>query len=280
VKMSTQEVTLGDVVIGNNLSKTFTITNVSSSLTLNFTAPQALAGPNPSDFSISGCTGSLAPKTSCTETATFTPIASGDREALTWIYDNGGPSPQYIYLIGVGIRSATSDQLTVAASPSADGTVSPVSGTYYAPGTAVNLAATPKSGYYFKDWTGPGASAVANTSSANTTITMNAPESVTANFLVIPSYVVTVNTDDTSGVASNCPADGPSGGSGSNCSLRDALAAGAATGMGMGNISFDGTVFNAKKSTAENTITVTSVETLNLPPIQRSTGGRPVAEQH
>ena len=129
----------------------------------------------------------------------------------------------------------------------------------------VDLTAIANAGDYFAGWTGPGASAIANTNSASTTITMNAPESVTANFLAIPSYVVTVNTDDTSGVASNCPADGPSGGSGTNCSLRDALAAGAATGMGMGNISFDGTVFNAKKSTAQNTITLTSFETLNIP---------------
>ena len=263
VKISTAELPLANVTIGNTLSKTFTIMNVSSTLTLNFTAPQVLAGPDSGDFSVSGCTGSLAPGASCTEAATFTPSATGDRDALAWIYDNGGPSPQYIYLVGVGIRSATSDQLTVAASPSADGTVSPVSGTYYAPGTVVNLTATPKSGYYFTGWTGPGASAIANMSNASTTITMNAPESVTANFLVIPSYVVTVNTDDANGVASNCPAGGPSAGSGTNCSLRDALTAAAVTGMG--NISFDGTVFNAKKSTAQNTITLTSLETLNIP---------------
>ena len=221
---------------------------------------------------LSGCTGSLAPGASCRETATFTPSASGGRVALVWIYDNGGPSPQYVFLAGVGTRETSSPayQLTVSANPSADGTVSPASGTYYGPGTVMNLAATPKGGYYFKDWNGPGASAVANTSSANTTITMNASESVTANFLVIPSYVVTVNSDDASGVASNCPAGGPSGGSGTNCSLRDALAA--AAGTGIGNISFDGTVFNAKKSTAQNTISLSSIDSLNIPSNTTITG--------
>jgi hypothetical protein len=69
-------------------------------------------------------------------------------------------------------------QLTTAASPSADGSVTPASGTYYPSGTVVNLTATPNSGYSFSSWTG----SVASTGSASTTITMSAPQSVTANF--------------------------------------------------------------------------------------------------
>jgi len=42
----------------------------------------------------------------------------------------------------------------------------------------VNLSATPNSGYTFSSWTGN----VANASSASTTVTMNAPQSVVANF--------------------------------------------------------------------------------------------------
>ncbi len=49
----------------------------------------------------------------------------------------------------------------------------------------------------------------------------------------IPSFVVTTATDTTAGVAANCP--------GSNCSLRDALAA--ASQAGAGNITFDPTAF-------------------------------------
>jgi len=72
----------------------------------------------------------------------------------------------------------TSYQLTTAANPSVDGTVTPTSGTYYAAGTVVNLTATPNSGYNFTNWTG----SVAGAASASTTITMNAAQSVTANF--------------------------------------------------------------------------------------------------
>ncbi len=75
----------------------------------------------------------------------------------------------------------TSYQLTTAASPSADGSATPTSGSYYAAGTVVNLTATPNSGYNFTNWTG----SVASTGSASTTVTMNAPESVTANFSAV-----------------------------------------------------------------------------------------------
>jgi hypothetical protein len=75
----------------------------------------------------------------------------------------------------------TSYQLTTAANPSPDGTVAPPLGTYYAAGTVVNLTATPNSGYSFTNWTG----SVASTGSASTTVTMNAAQSVTANFSAV-----------------------------------------------------------------------------------------------
>ena len=82
----------------------------------------------------------------------------------------------------------TSYLLTTAASPSADGTVTPASGSYYASGTAVDLTATANSGFKFATWTG----SVAGASSASTTITMTAPESVTANFIVATAPVATL----------------------------------------------------------------------------------------
>lgn len=66
------------------------------------------------------------------------------------------------------------------------------------------------------------------------------------------SFVVTTLTDDVSGVPGNCPAGGPSGGSGQDCSLRDvvsavdALAAGSSASItfasGLGSISTPGTI--------------------------------------
>ena len=73
----------------------------------------------------------------------------------------------------------TSYLLTTAANPTNEGTVTPPSGNYYAPNTVVNLTATANANYAFSNWTG----AVANPNSPSTTVTMNGPQSVTANFV-------------------------------------------------------------------------------------------------
>jgi hypothetical protein len=80
----------------------------------------------------------------------------------------------------------TQYQLTIAASPGAGGTVTPASGTYYNAGAAAALTATANSGYSFSGWTG----AVANTSSASTTVTMSGPESITANFSLLTGITI------------------------------------------------------------------------------------------
>jgi subtilase family serine protease len=72
----------------------------------------------------------------------------------------------------------TQYQLTVAASPSAGGAVIPSSPSYYSAGATAAVSATANTGYSFVNWSGP----VTNTNSPSTTITMSAPESVTANF--------------------------------------------------------------------------------------------------
>ncbi len=68
--------------------------------------------------------------------------------------------------------------LTITSSPVAGGTVTPANGSSYAPGAVVSITATPATGYQFTGWTGP----VASASSASTTVTMSAAETVTANF--------------------------------------------------------------------------------------------------
>ncbi|MDR3763859.1 MAG: hypothetical protein P4M01_07160 [Acidobacteriota bacterium] len=73
----------------------------------------------------------------------------------------------------------TQYQLTTAAGTG--GTVS--SGGYYTAGSDAAITATPNSGYYFSGWTSS-PDAVASSTAATTTITMNAAESVTANFAV------------------------------------------------------------------------------------------------
>jgi hypothetical protein len=83
---------------------------------------------------------------------------------------------------------STSYQLTTAANPASEGTVSPASGAFYAAGSTVNLVATPNAGFLFNSWTGN----VASSSSASTTIVMSAPQSVTANLGAIPAPVASL----------------------------------------------------------------------------------------
>jgi uncharacterized protein (TIGR03437 family) len=107
--------------------------------------------------------------------------AAGVQYAFANWSDGGAASHQ----ITVGASDATytanfttRDQLTISASPAAGGNVTPPSGTYYNSGTAVPVSATANPGYTFNGWTG----SVASASSASTTVTMSAPETVTANF--------------------------------------------------------------------------------------------------
>ena len=68
--------------------------------------------------------------------------------------------------------------MTTAVSPAGRGAVAPPSGGYHAAGTVVNVSAVANAGFAFQKWNGN----VASTNSAATTITMNKPESITANF--------------------------------------------------------------------------------------------------
>jgi len=78
--------------------------------------------------------------------------------------------------------------LTTAADPPAGGTVLPASGHTYTPGSEVALTATPAPGYGFVNWSSSPGSVV------NKTITMNANESVTANFQAFAAAVPTTTT--------------------------------------------------------------------------------------
>jgi sugar lactone lactonase YvrE len=96
------------------------------------------------------------------------------------------------------------------------------------------------------------------TSVPQTGITVNA----------LPSYVVSVTTDDASGAPGNCvnqnTGQSSTGGTNnSNCSLRDALAADSASGAGY--ITFSSARFSASDTAAQNTITLTGGSTLSIP---------------
>ena len=116
---------------------------------------------------------------------------SGTQYVFTQWSDSNTSDPRSIDVTAPITYTAdfqTQYQLTITASPAADGTVSPASGTYYPSGQSVPIVATPASGYQFSSWTGT----VASSSSASTTVTMSAPETVTANF--IAGTAITIQT--------------------------------------------------------------------------------------
>ncbi|HTX37831.1 MAG TPA: hypothetical protein VME43_22535, partial [Bryobacteraceae bacterium] len=110
--------------------------------------------------------------------------ATGTQYVLT-SWSDGATTPADTITVGTSAATYTATfqtqyQLTISASPPAGGTVTPASGSFYNAGAAVPVVATPNAGYMFNSWTG----AVPTPSSASTTVIMNAPETVTADFSV------------------------------------------------------------------------------------------------
>gem|GEM_PF-848196 len=73
--------------------------------------------------------------------------------------------------------------------------------------TAVNLVATPASGYQFVNWTG-NVGTIANVNAASTTITMNGSYSITANFEVIPPIQYNLTISSSAGGSVTTPGEG------------------------------------------------------------------------
>jgi hypothetical protein len=117
-----------------------------------------------------------------THAVSATAASSGGTQYVFTNWSNGGLLSQSVTAPASNATYTanfqTQYQLTAAASPVAGGTVTPASGGFYASGTAVAINATANSGYKFTGWSGN----VASSSSASTTVTMSAPQSVTASF--------------------------------------------------------------------------------------------------
>jgi hypothetical protein len=93
------------------------------------------------------------------------------------------------------VTPAAQYQLTTAASPAAGGSVTanpPSANGLYNPGTVVTVAAAANPGFQFTGWTGP----VASASSASSTVTMNAAETVTANFTAAAAHPAFFNGEN------------------------------------------------------------------------------------
>ena len=178
------------------------------------------------------------------------------------IWSDGNLSPDTI-TVSAGTTSYTTTfyiyayEFSATAAPGGALGATTVANNYYPTGSQETISAVPNAGYYFVNWTGAASPGdIASATSANTYVTMNGPEYLTANFAPIPGYVVTTTADDATGAATNCP------GTGTSCTLRDAITA--ANVAGAGTITFSPTVFKSTNTTTQNIITLlTSLPALN-----------------
>ena len=93
--------TFGNVKVGTSSPQSVTLTN-NGGAQLNFTGI-TIIGANAGDFSETNtCGTSIAANASCTLTVTFKPTAIGARTANLKISDDGGGTPQRVYLRGTG----------------------------------------------------------------------------------------------------------------------------------------------------------------------------------
>jgi hypothetical protein len=184
------------VASASSAATTITLTGPAS-VTANFSVGTTIASsPSGLSFSVTGtgcAPGSYTspmtlqwiPASSCTVTYT-TPQAesAGIRYAFS-LWENASTNASRVItaLSSATTYTATFNtqyQLTTANAPSAAGSITPASLQFYNSGTVVNLQATANSGFVFGSWTGT----VANAANAATTITLNGPATVTANFNV------------------------------------------------------------------------------------------------
>jgi hypothetical protein len=91
---------------------------------------------------------------------------------------------------------------TLTMQVSGNGSSSPAVGDHsFVEGTVVNISATPDAGWRFVNWTGD----VADPSSVSTTVTVDSDKTVTANFIQLPTHILTMAVN---GNGSSSPAVG------------------------------------------------------------------------
>ncbi len=138
-------------------------------------------------------------KTSTVGSLSFENMQAG---AYSWTTPNqvsGSTGTRYVTLDTSGtinvptqtfqdITYTTQYQVTYATNTAAGGTISPTSATWYNAGSQIAVTAAPKTGYSFYTWSSSSPSiTIADSVSPVTTITVNGPGTVTANFALLVS---------------------------------------------------------------------------------------------
>lgn len=228
-------------------------------------SPAGTVGFTSNSVSIAGCTG-VTLSSGQAQCMTSSLATGNDVIVATYSGDVNNLSSEGTLSGGQNVQASTYP-LTVAAGTGGTIAANTAPNGSYNVGTVQTIAATPDAGYHFVNWTGANSpSDIASATSATTTVTMNGPENLTANFAALPLLVVNTNGDTTSGVSTDCTpqTSATSNTTDTACSLRDALAWAAASTAPSIQIGFDSKVFSASNSATQNTITLSN-GTLTIP---------------
>ena len=107
----------------------------------------------------------------------------------------------------IACTTPTTDYALIISNTEGGSVTEPGEGTYtYDEGDVVNLVATPDAGYQFVNWTGD-VGTIADVNAAATTITMDGDYSITANFMAVAIYDLTISS--TTGGLVTTPGEGP-----------------------------------------------------------------------
>jgi uncharacterized repeat protein (TIGR01451 family) len=171
------------------------VTSSPSTATVTFPTVQITITTSPANLLVSadGGTATTAPlvenwTAGSTHTiATTSPQSGGTGVQYNWSsWSDTGPISHSITVPSTATTYTasfnTQYQLTTQASPSADGTVTPASGNYYASGATIPVTATANSGFQFNNWTSTGGTFDSNTSASTNFHMPAAPATVTGNF--------------------------------------------------------------------------------------------------
>ena len=165
---------------------------------------------------------------------------------------------------------AVTHNLTMAVSPDGAGTTTPAVGPHtYTENAVVNITATAALGYAFSNWT----DGVADPNAASTTVTMDADKTVTANFITVPTYVLTTAVSPSGGGTISPTAGDHTYNQGTvvtvtatpNSGYTFSSWSGACTGSGTCSVTMDAAKSVTANFVAVTTITFTGAELLGRP---------------
>ena len=104
--LSPTSLNFGNQTVGITSTPQYVTLQNTGNINLTITSIQ-ITGANSGDFAqTNNCPGSVAPNGSCQINVTFTPTATGTRNAAVTITDNAPDSPQSVPLTGVGVLPA------------------------------------------------------------------------------------------------------------------------------------------------------------------------------